>query len=841
MTPISLKQRFRAFFGGHTEAFAKEGALPRQLQSDVAWADSLMAGMYRFQPYNPDDLIGRKGFRVYNEMMNDEQVKAVVRFTRNAITAREWYFELEDERLSDDEREFRVKLFTQIVKEMRGSFRDTLNGMLKAQWQGFSMTEKKFGTIDYDGKTWIGIERLRTKPFETFYFHTDEFGNLLRIEQKVNGRAQDLDPAKFVHYVQNPDVDEYYGRSELRECYRSYFSKDVLIKLWNMFLERYAGFVSITQSAESTMVPGDASWNTLKKIIDNLQVKSGMLLPKGVTASLQQLRDSSSYKDALSYHDQAIAKSLLVPKLLGVSDQGDVGSYSQSTNQLSVFMWTTDSEAARVEECLNEQLFRDLGAVNFADGIFPRFKMKPLSDDKKYEIAKLWKDLITAGAVERSDDDESWIREMIGAPPVPEEVDDEGLDKTRVLDAGQIQSITELLTKVLHGDLPKTTAKSLLMMGYQMSSEAADALLADIEEGSVEKQPPPNMLPGTPQPGDEPPAKPGEEPPPCNGPPQQKPNQSGDEPREEDEEDAGKMHRMVSAAAFSRAQQRVQFQVIDKRSQAMVTTNVIRVSTALDDLVAEAMIRAEDAAGNPEVIAVLRADSKKIKRLKAAARDALADGWDIGRRHAQQEIDQAQGQRFTVNMTRLDEEASSFFESKAFMMAGGLTDATLNIIRNTLMNGIKAGSSTAEMRESIYRNLVTHGFTTMGAAADALGIDEDDMRELVEETIPLHRLETVIKTNGFEAINEARFNFFTDPGLDGFVRALEYSAILDSRTTRICTHLDERMYAIDSSVWDRYRPPNHYNCRSLVIPVTVRDDFEESDPPSVDPQEGFKV
>ena len=85
--------------------------------------------------------------------------------------------------------------------------------------------------------------------------------------------------------------------------------------------------------------------------------------------------------------------------------------------------------------------------------------------------------------------------------------------------------------------------------------------------------------------------------------------------------------------------------------------------------------------------------------------------------------------------------------------------------------------------------------------------------------------------------------------LDGFVEALEYSAILDSRTTRIYQHLDDRVYQMDSAVWNKYRPPNHFNCRSILVPVTIIDtDVEGKDTlpgsrfsknPTIEPQKGF--
>jgi uncharacterized protein with gpF-like domain len=95
-------------------------------------------------------------------------------------------------------------------------------------------------------------------------------------------------------------------------------------------------------------------------------------------------------------------------------------------------------------------------------------------------------------------------------------------------------------------------------------------------------------------------------------------------------------------------------------------------------------------------------------------------------------------------------------------------------------------------------------------------------------------------------MNEARFAEFTDPALDGFVVAFRYSAILDSRTTEICQELHDSVYEADSAVWDQYRPPNHYNCRSLLVPITQLDvqqgtwDGEVDDAPTVQPQEGFK-
>ena len=47
------------------------------------------------------------------------------------------------------------------------------------------------------------------------------------------------------------------------------------------------------------------------------------------------------------------------------------------------------------------------------------------------------------------------------------------------------------------------------------------------------------------------------------------------------------------------------------------------------------------------------------------------------------------------------------------------------------------------------------------------------------------------------------------------INRLRYTAVLDSRTTPICRSLDGRIYQVGQGP----RPPQHWNCRSIMIPV----------------------
>jgi SPP1 gp7 family putative phage head morphogenesis protein len=167
-----------------------------------------------------------------------------------------------------------------------------------------------------------------------------------------------------------------------------------------------------------------------------------------------------------------------------------------------------------------------------------------------------------------------------------------------------------------------------------------------------------------------------------------------------------------------------------------------------------------------------------------------------------------------------------------------------------LVNGVKFSWTTPEIVNKIYDQLTLAGFLTIATNVEGTGRALAEVVELLEGVAGnAHRLRTAVRTNVFEAINEARYALFTDPSLGDFIEAIEYSAILDSRTTEICRHLDGRIYPATSDQWNSIRPPNHFNCRSLLVPVTVIDTevvgkdaipgTRNSRPPTIEPQSGF--
>ena len=237
--------------------FAKkqEAKLPTE---ETAWSElSFIYNTGSFEKYNPDDLMSRKGDLIYKRMMMDEQVKAVTRFKRDAITSRDYMFIMDDpeEKLSDEEKKKRIAIFEQSINIMRGSFMDSLNGIMTSMYYGFSLTEMVFAQFVFDNLTYWGIGNLKLRPFDTFKFVVDEYANIKELRQAIAGREVRLDINKFIHHINNPEYDDQYGQSELREAYRPWFGKDNAIKFYNIWLERHASGVKWVQPKDNHLTP----------------------------------------------------------------------------------------------------------------------------------------------------------------------------------------------------------------------------------------------------------------------------------------------------------------------------------------------------------------------------------------------------------------------------------------------------------------------------------------------------------------------------------------------------------------------------------------------------------
>lgn len=181
-------------------------------------------------------------------------------------------------------------------------------------------------------------------------------------------------------------------------------------------------------------------------------------------------------------------------------------------------------------------------------------------------------------------------------------------------------------------------------------------------------------------------------------------------------------------------------------------------------------------------------------------------------------------------------KAESFFRARAFEVTGVLLDDVLNRTKRVLLDSLAQDKTSGQVLFELDQEL-----------ADYLP-ERDAQGNLVN--VPA-RIETIARTNTALAVNQGRYAAMTDPDLEGFVEGFQYSAVLDDRTRDTHRAWDNVTRPENDQVWfspDR-RPPNGFNCRCLLVPVTAADETEMTPDdelplreagPEVFPDRGFK-
>lgn len=81
-------------------------------------------------------------------------------------------------------------------------------------------------------------------------------------------------------------------------------------------------------------------------------------------------------------------------------------------------------------------------------------------------------------------------------------------------------------------------------------------------------------------------------------------------------------------------------------------------------------------------------------------------------------------------------------------------------------------------------------------------------------------LETVFRTNVQACLNAGRFEQQNDPAVLALRPFLRFSAILDSRTTQVCSSAHGTVLPAGDPWWASHQPPLHHSCRSTAITLT---------------------
>jgi SPP1 gp7 family putative phage head morphogenesis protein len=731
-------------------------------QKEIAVADTRyrLGSVFKFVAYNPDELAQKKGgLLIYDKMREDEQVKACTAIKKAVMIGPGW--KLEPQGDSDAEGAL-AETLTNDLKSLKGSVEHDMWEALSAIDYGFSVSEMVFDVVERRFR----LVALKTRAPHDFEFETDLHGNVHSLRQVTIGvPQQDMPPEKFLHFTNAPEFDNPYGRSDLREAYRSWWHKSNWVQWWALFGERLAVPLVVGKHPKNEGQP------TITKTLDRLEklsASTAMTVPEDWMLELIESRRNPRevFESAVDRHDLGISHALLLPDKSGLAG-GEVkaGSFALAKEQFGVWLMVLEQLRQRFSAEFSEQVIRPMAQLEAPTLPPPRLVLLPLAEDDKQVIAEAWISAVTNKAAENEGRDENHLRMLLGFPELDEE-------KQRERDEER-----------------------------EERKEAAAALPAPAPPGGGG----------------------GAEPDEGGGGGRRQPF------REDPIPTLGEVERTAWVpATFWRplvaverradmAEKRDTFETGSKQ----LSDTLAKIMRQVGKDLAQRIERQGLADTKASAVAVRKlavsqriigsAHSLLAKDLQAAYDAGVHDAVREVRR-ARKDMADALPEEFQAGLT--GKAAREFFRNKAFWLTGVLEEDALRKAKRVLFSALRG--------EKTERQVL---FELQNALGDLLP-EVDAAGRIVN--VPA-RLRTIARTNVAEAVNEGRWATFTDPKVAALVPAFRYSAILDDRVRANHAAWDGVVMRTNDPRWtqpqDR-RPPNGFACRCLLVPVTVADKVE---------------
>ena len=349
--------------------FQIERKRPEMSEVAAAVAGGLASSTFRLASYSPDSLTSQKGLAIYDEMQKDSQVQSCLNTKKFAVLSEGW----DIQPASNDPRDTEIAGFVNFcLTDMRGSVQDVLFKVLDALAKGFSICEINYKVIadgPYAGM--IGLDSIKAKDPTAFGFDMDEFLNV-RSLVRMN---QELPVDKFIIYTYMPGYELPHGQSDLRAAYKHWWSKEVILKFWNLYLEKFG--MPTAKGSYRRGMPKDQQ-DELLRVLDKIQQETALVIPDDVTVELLEAQrgGDAGYRDAIEFHNKQIAKAILGQTL--TSDEGNAGSLAMAKVHENVLSFYLQKLKRDLEETvMGEQVIRRLVEINFGSAGCPRFVLGP--------------------------------------------------------------------------------------------------------------------------------------------------------------------------------------------------------------------------------------------------------------------------------------------------------------------------------------------------------------------------------------------------------------------------------------------------------------------------------
>ncbi len=164
-----------------------------------------------------------------------------------------------------------------------------------------------------------------------------------------------------------------------------------------------------------------------------------------------------------------------------------------------------------------------------------------------------------------------------------------------------------------------------------------------------------------------------------------------------------------------------------------------------------------------------------------------------------------------------DEDFKNIYDKDLFAKYDPKVDAEVDRVVRTY--AFELSKFYDESNAFAVKQIVADGLQ-QGKSAQDIG---KSLNEYVDKVYSMNHARTIVRTESTRGYALGSLAYYLQ---DDTVQKLEYSAVLDNKTTEICKSRDGNIYLKDDPRIP-YLIPAHFNCRSLWIPV--EEDVEETE------------
>jgi len=761
--------------------------------------------------YKPE---GELEIEDYQEMLDeDAEVFSAMQYKILARLSSGWEIEpASDEREHQQHAEFiRAQL-----QQMRGTVSEFLENAMDALSFGASVNERIYRPItegEWRGK--VGLQAIKPRPIKTFRFITDKHGNLERLEQRqgITNTFTTLDHNYFVIWVWR-GKGSYVGRSELRAAYRWFKAKQILPQLWFLFLERYAA-PSAVGKFEPNTDPSDKA--EVLGFLEGLKGKGAAIVPKDWELELiESARRGVDYQDGLKYCDAQIRKAVLLPSL--ISSEGERGAYSLGQRHADNFTWVLDALGERLaEDVMGDQVIRPLIDLNFRTDRYPEFRWREYAEETMQERVDAVAKMVDCRVLDPDDQSDFDVARQrldlperqlppppkptrLPAPPPPVADPDPNSDPPAPpADGKQGDPVAATHHRQADHAAGADGARQLKHAAKHKHVEIAAAHDREEAESIAEIT---EIIDGMRRGLNETIRK-----------------RKLAETR--DQSEIGKL-RMVGVGELRAALERLTGHALHRgaadafsevrRGIKAVGTPVPEIENLGDTMNTNYTV-APPSPDHPYAVPISRAlfdhgviEAAGANHAYTSTRRDIIDYWK--------------------GKVPIQRQLLAQYSRQSFTITGAFSDELLGRVQVTLGKGMIRGATLAQMQLAV-NDIFMPYLADPGALDPALANP--------------WRVENIVRTNLAEAYSTGRMNMMQHPEVGTFIVAYEYSSIMDDRTTEFCRDWNGTVMRADDPRVMANNPPNHYQCRSIWIPIVRGEQYLLTAIPATEPMTGFKI